>query len=82
MFNEVYLVNHLCDIFYYSCKWLVFKYSYRCKGPKNAFCFTLKRSCLLLPENKERAHITNHSTFVFIVMRPQNKTIWSHLINV
>ena len=37
VFNEVYLVNYLRDILDYSCKWLVFKYSYRCKGPKNAF---------------------------------------------
>ena len=42
MFNEVYIVNHFCDILDHSCKWLVFKYSYRCKGPKNAFGFTLK----------------------------------------
>ena len=42
MFNEVYLVNHLRDIFYHSCKWLVFMYSYRCKNPKNAFGFTLR----------------------------------------
>ena len=39
--NEVYLGNHLCDILDYSCKLLVFKYSYRCKGPQNAFGFTL-----------------------------------------
>ena len=41
VFNEGYLVNHLRDILDYSCRWLVFKYSYRCKGPQNAFCFTL-----------------------------------------
>ena len=41
VFNEVYLVNHLHDILYYSCKLLVFKYFYRCKGPKNAFGFAL-----------------------------------------
>ena len=40
VFNEVYIVNHLRDILDYSCKWLVFKYSYRCKGPQNAFGFT------------------------------------------
>ena len=40
MFNEVYLVNHLRDILDYSCKCLLFKYSYRCKGPQNAFGFT------------------------------------------
>ena len=42
MFNDVYLINHLRDILDYSCKWLVFKYSYRCKGPQNAFGFALK----------------------------------------
>ena len=40
VFNKVYLVNHLCGVVDYSCKWLVFKYSYRCKGPQNAFGFT------------------------------------------
>ena len=33
VFKEVYLVNHLRDILDYSCKWLVFKYSYA-KAPK------------------------------------------------
>ena len=41
VFNEVYLVNHMRDILDYSCKWLVFKYSYRYTGTKNAFGFTL-----------------------------------------
>ena len=47
MFNEVYLVNHLLDILVYSCKWLVFKYSYRC--PQNAFGFTVRLSSFLTP---------------------------------
>ena len=41
MFNEVYLVNHLLDMFNYSCKWLVFEYSYKLKSPQNALGFTL-----------------------------------------
>ena len=44
MFNDVYLVNHLRDSLDYSCKWLVFKYSYRLKGPNNAFGFTIRLS--------------------------------------
>ena len=62
VFNEVYLVNHLRDILDYSCKWLVFKYSFRCKGPKNAFGFTLKATlfgytqyCLCLTEEIKKA---------------------------
>ena len=47
VFNEVYLINHLHDILDYSCKWLVFKYSYRCKRHKNAFGFTLKNTTLI-----------------------------------
>ena len=39
--NEGYLINHLHYILDYSYKRLVFKYSYRCKGLKNAFGFTL-----------------------------------------
>ena len=41
MFNEAYIVNHLRDILDYSCKLLVFNYSYWCKGPQNALGFTL-----------------------------------------
>ena len=41
VFNEVYLVNHLCDILDCGYKWLVFKYSCRCRGHTNAFGFTL-----------------------------------------
>ena len=33
VFNEVYLLNHMHGILDCSCKWLVFKYSYRCKVP-------------------------------------------------
>ena len=39
LFKKVYLVNHLHDILEYSCKWLLFKYSFRCKGLKNAFAW-------------------------------------------
>ena len=39
LFKKVYLVNNLHDILEYSCKWLLFKYSYRCKGPQNAFAW-------------------------------------------
>ena len=42
VFNEVYLDNYLRDIFDYSCKWLVFKYSYRCQRPKKCFWFHFK----------------------------------------
>ena len=48
VFNKIHLVNHMHDILDYSCKRLVFKYSYRCKGPKNAFGFTLSNLIISL----------------------------------
>ena len=78
VFHEVDLVNHLRDIFYYRCIWLVFKNSYRYKNTKNAFGFTLNhhvfvyclqtcRSVFLI--NLEKQRHFKALIFIFLLKR-------------